>query len=104
MWIWTKARLAWGVRTEWLLRSVDDEIRNLVKRGVKVETRNSGDTNERFKVGDLVKEELQSGDGGDLGVVVCGPTGMADEVRMAIAEFGSEGKRGVVFVDEAFSW
>ncbi|KAJ2914116.1 hypothetical protein MD484_g6287, partial [Candolleomyces efflorescens] len=99
-----KARLAWGARSEWLLRSVDDEIRELVKRGVKVETRISGDANERLRVGDIVQEELESGDGGDLGVVVCGPTGMADEVRMAIAEFGSKGKRGVVFVDEAFSW
>ncbi|KAJ2922194.1 hypothetical protein H1R20_g14904, partial [Candolleomyces eurysporus] len=99
-----KARLAWGVRTEWLLRSVDDEIQGLVKRGVKVETRISGDANGRLNVADLVKEELESGDGGDLGVVVCGPTGMADEVRMAIAEFGPKAKRGVVFVDEAFSW
>ncbi|KAJ2922188.1 hypothetical protein H1R20_g14899, partial [Candolleomyces eurysporus] len=99
-----KARLAWGVRTEWLLRSVNDEIQDLVKRGVKVETRISGGTNGRLKVADLVKEELESGDGGDLGVVVCGPSAMADEVRMAIAEFGPKANRGLVFVDEAFSW
>jgi NAD(P)H-flavin reductase len=100
-----KARLAWGVRTEWLLRSVDDEIKDLVQRGVKVDTRISGDANGRLNVGDIVREELlHSEDEGDLGIVVCGPTGMADEVRMVIAELGPKAKRGVVFVDEAFSW
>ncbi|RXW15554.1 hypothetical protein EST38_g10302 [Candolleomyces aberdarensis] len=100
-----KTRLAWGVRTEWLLRAVDDEIKDLVKRGARVETKISGDANGRFNVGDIVREELlQSEDEGDLGVVVCGPNGMADEVRMVIAELGPKAKRGVVFIDEAFSW
>ncbi|KAJ2918752.1 hypothetical protein MD484_g1702, partial [Candolleomyces efflorescens] len=100
-----KARLAWSVRTEWLLRSVNDEIKDLVQRGVKVETRISGDAKGRLNVGEIVREELlHSEDEGDLGVVVCGPTGMADEVRMVIAELGPKAKRGVIFVDEAFSW
>ena len=41
---------------------------------------------------------------GDLGVVVCGPAGMADDVRLAVGELGPKARRGVIFVDEAFSW
>ena len=67
--------------------------------------RSRGDAKGRLNVGEIVREELlHSEDEGDLGVVVCGPTGMADEVRMVIAELGPKAKRGVIFVDEAFSW
>ena len=54
---------------------------------------------------DVLRAELErEGVQGDLGVVVCGPAGMADDVRLAVGELGPKARRGVIFVDEAFSW
>ncbi|KAK6213703.1 ferric reductase transmembrane component 4 [Colletotrichum tabaci] len=97
-----RARLCWGVRDESFLRVVDGEIAQLGSR-VEVETR----VGERLPIADIVVQELTRNDEkGDIGVVVCGPAGMADDVRKALGELVAQGrvKRGVVFIDEAFSW
>ncbi|EAU80911.1 metalloreductase [Coprinopsis cinerea okayama7 len=96
-----RARLAWGVRNEWLIRAVEPELNTLNSLTVEVET----SVGSRLPIVDILKEELQKDDvEGDLGVVACGPTGMADEIRVAIGQLGPKAKRGVVFVDDAFSW
>jgi hypothetical protein len=40
---------------------------------------------------------------GSLAVVVSGPPGMADEVRLAVARVAGRG-RVVEFVEESYSW
>ncbi|KAG2011153.1 metalloreductase [Coprinopsis cinerea AmutBmut pab1-1] len=119
-----RTRLAWGMRTESLLVAVEPELKTLNERSVEVET----SVGRRLDLGRILREEMRlverhshSGDHGkeeaagssstsgveavgDLGVVVCGPTGMADEVRNLVAELAPQSRRGVVFVDEAFSW
>ena len=86
------------------MRGVQDELGMLrARRMCEVEVR----VGERFDVGRLVREEvLRGGDGGmgDVGVVVCGPPEMADEVRCAVGRVAGQARRGVVFIDEAFGW
>lgn len=73
--------------------------------GVEVRTR----VGERLDVGGLVEEVAAAaaakgeGEGSSLAVVVSGPPGMADEVRLAVARVAG---RGVVveFVEESYSW
>ncbi|KAG2008241.1 metalloreductase [Coprinopsis cinerea AmutBmut pab1-1] len=96
-----RARVAWGMRNEWLLRAVESDLAALNRTTVHVET----SIGERLDVVRLLREELmESEDAGDLGVVVCGPSGMSDDVRNAVSELGAKAKRGIVFIDEAFGW
>ncbi|KAJ3532751.1 hypothetical protein NMY22_g7616 [Coprinellus aureogranulatus] len=98
-----RSRLEWGVRTESLVLALESELAALT-RGLKTTTVNTI-VGQRLRVAEIVKEELEKeGDTGNLGVVVCGPNSMADDVRAAVAEYGVKAKRGVVLVDEAFSW
>ncbi|KAH6912983.1 metalloreductase [Coprinopsis sp. MPI-PUGE-AT-0042] len=97
-----RAKLVWSMRNEWALRAVRPELDDLKRRSVEVETRVGG---ERLSMMDVVRDELQrEGVHSDLGIVVCGPAGMADDVRAAVGQLGPRSKRGVVFIDEAFSW
>ena len=68
-----------------------------VMAGVEVLTR----VGERFDLGGLVEEA--SAVEGSLAVVVSGPPGMADEVRLAVTKVAGRG-REVVFVEESYSW
>ena len=96
------AQLHWGVKHEGIVQAVAPEIRELEHRGnVKVEVR----VGERWDVEALVAEEaLAPGEKGDLGMMVCGPPEMADAVRRVVGRVSGKAKRGLVFVDEAFSW
>ncbi|KAF6744749.1 metalloreductase [Ephemerocybe angulata] len=100
-WWRVRSRLAWGVRNECLIRAVEPQLEELKRNPTfQLQTR----VGERLSLLDILKEEIEK-DGKDaLGIVVCGPTGMADEVRFAVGELALKAKRAVVFVDEAFSW
>jgi hypothetical protein len=67
--------------------------------GVEVLTK----VGERWDLGGLVDEASASAVEGSLAVVVSGPAGMADEVRLAVAKVAGRG-REVVFVEESYSW
>ncbi|KAF9042106.1 metalloreductase [Panaeolus papilionaceus] len=99
-----QSRLYWGMRNDVLLldSTVDAEIRGLKKRGVEVQT----SVGARLDVAEIIREELDKGEegDGDIGIVVCGPTGMAENVRIAVGELGPKARRGVLLVDEAFNW
>jgi hypothetical protein len=95
-----EARLYWGVKHRDIVDALSDELEEVKKRGASTEVK----IGERWDVSKIVKEEVLNGAGGDVGVMVCGPSGMADEVRRAVGEVSGKAKRGVVFVDEAFSW
>ncbi|KAG2017798.1 metalloreductase [Coprinopsis cinerea AmutBmut pab1-1] len=94
-----RTRFVWGLRNESLLHALQPDLTSLGP-GVHVET----SVGARLNVREILEEELERDDEGELGIVVCGPAGMADDARNAISELGSKAKRGVVFVDEAFSW
>lgn len=57
----------------------------------------------RFDVGEVVKAEAEKVDGGRLGVVVCGPAGMCDEVRDSVVQVLGNGVKVELCV-EAFCW
>ncbi|TLD23721.1 hypothetical protein PspLS_06922 [Pyricularia sp. CBS 133598] len=94
-----RSRLVWGVRDGSLPAALAPELAALQNAGVEVETT----VGKRVDVAAVLEHEVLAG-GGLLGVVVCGPPGMADEVRAKVAQLGRSGRRAVVFVDEAFSW
>lgn len=100
-----RTRLCWGMRTDDLMGAAAPELERLAsdRPGVAVET----SVGARLPIAEILRAELLREDEvGDIGIVVCGPPGMADECRRVIGEVVGEGKvkRGVVFVDEAFSW
>ncbi|KAK2763915.1 hypothetical protein FQN54_009534 [Arachnomyces sp. PD_36] len=94
-----RGRLCWSVRTQALARAVESEIKQLGPQ-VTVETT----VGARLPLGQIIREELgRDDDKGILGISVCGPPGMADEVRGLVGQLAGS-RRGVVFKDEAFSW
>ncbi|ROT41271.1 hypothetical protein SODALDRAFT_357304 [Sodiomyces alkalinus F11] len=100
-----RTRLVWGMRSDDLLRAAAPELERLSsdRPGIEVET----SVGVRLPIAEILRAELLREDEvGDIGIAVCGPPGMADECRRVIGEVvGREKvKRGVVLVDEAFSW
>ncbi|EPS35137.1 hypothetical protein H072_11570 [Dactylellina haptotyla CBS 200.50] len=97
-----QGRLFWGMRKASLMDSLTVEIADLPK-GVHVETT----VGERLNVKKILLEELGSHSGNGLtGVVVCGPPGLADEVRYQITSLTRQGtlRTPFILIDEAFSW
>lgn len=90
--------LAWGVRHESLLGGLRDLVESDAMAGVEVRTK----VGERLDIAGLI-EEAAGMDGGGLAVVVSGPPGMADQVRLAVARVAATG-RVVEFVEESYSW
>lgn len=97
-----RARIFWGAKHDDIVRAVKPELERLSST-IAVETT----VGARLSVTEILTEELlRDDDKGDVGVVVCGPASMADDVRKVVGELVGSGraKRGVVFIDEAFSW
>lgn len=91
-------KLAWGMRNESLMNGLRDlVVESHAMAGVEVSTV----VGRRMDIRKVVEEEV-SGLGG-LAVVVSGPPGMADEVRLAVAEVARR-RCEVVFVEESYSW
>ncbi|KAK4121692.1 hypothetical protein N657DRAFT_577316 [Parathielavia appendiculata] len=109
---WGRQKLFWSVRTEPLAAAVRGVVGSVIRHqasdelGVVRETWASTDVTisvgKRFDIDAVLAEEVRSAVGGTT-VAVCGPAGMADEVRVAVARLG---RRGVVvrLVEESFSW
>lgn len=98
-----RVRIFWGAKHDDITRMIQPQLAQAAASGVEMHVTLSS----RIDVAEILRDEmLGSGDKGDLGVVVCGPPEMADEARRVVGELaGVKGaKRGIVFVDEAFSW
>jgi hypothetical protein len=98
-----RSRVFWGVKHDDILRAVAPEVKQLEAIGASVETT----IGTRIDVREVVREEVMGReDKGAVGIIVCGPPSMADDVRRAIGEVvgGGMAKREVLFIDETFSW
>ncbi|GAB1310584.1 Ferric oxidoreductase domain-containing protein [Madurella fahalii] len=94
------ARLCWSVKqsAECLVQALDGALSAVAEKEVRV--------GRRLDVEELLGEEVRAG-WGKIGVVVCGPGGLCDDVRERVARMGRrEGGSGVVFELEvdAYSW
>ncbi|KAJ4321419.1 hypothetical protein N0V84_005340 [Fusarium piperis] len=101
-----KKKLFWGVRTEPLVQAARDIIPKVHHGEDGQENWNDFDVSisvgKRFDLDAVLKEELGSVTGGTT-VVVCGPSGMADEVGVAVTELG-KGGCVVRLIEESFAW
>jgi hypothetical protein len=96
------ARLFWGMRDASLAREMSDLM---VRLPPSVHTITA--TGERLDIDGILREELlrRRDETGPLAIVVSGPSGMADQVRMTATALGRSGQaREFVLVDEGFSW
>ncbi|CAG9989318.1 unnamed protein product [Clonostachys byssicola] len=94
------ARVFWGVKHDDILRSIKPELEQYKSKvGLHTTIGTRMPLDEIFKA-ELLREDVK----GSLGVVVCGPPSMSDDVRKVVTELASKSNRGVVFIDEAFSW
>lgn len=103
-----RSKLYWGVRTSTLVTELSPQLEAAqIEREVFV--------GERMNVKNVLKAELGSlrdmyaeKGKGKVVVFVCGPSGMADEARVAVSGFGRGQMKGralqVEYVEEAYGW
>ncbi|RYO94786.1 hypothetical protein DL766_000049 [Monosporascus sp. MC13-8B] len=98
-----RGQLYWATRKAGLLNALKPELDSL-PGSVRVDT----EVGRRLDLDAILRKELtwSNPDEGPLGIVVCGPPGMADGVRQNAAQVTREGhtRRPWGLVDEAFSW
>ncbi|OAA59462.1 ferric-chelate reductase (Fre2) [Cordyceps fumosorosea ARSEF 2679] len=98
-----RRRLFWGARGEGIVEECGRDVLDL-PAAVRVEV----SVGERLDIPAILREELlaRTGERGPTGIVVCGPPGMADDVRNEVCRLARSGAlaRGVVLLDEAFTW
>ncbi|KAF4466283.1 ferric-chelate reductase [Fusarium albosuccineum] len=96
-------RVYWGLRNESLQRELNDQISGL-PRTVSIIT----SVGKRMNIAEILQSELTASGGSKdpVGILVSGPPGMADDVRVAASSLGRSGglRRGFVLIDEGFSW
>ncbi|KAG7407151.1 Ferric/cupric reductase transmembrane component B [Fusarium oxysporum f. sp. rapae] len=95
-------KLFWSSRKKGLVTALTPALADL-PRSVQAETV----VGERLDLrGILTQELIGAPDDGALAIVMCGPPGMADEVRRDIVEIVRSNAlcRAYVLLDEAFSW
>ncbi|KAK6336295.1 hypothetical protein TWF696_001857 [Orbilia brochopaga] len=102
-------KLYWSVRTECLVHAVEGLLGD---RGGKVVDGKAtwGETDvrvligRRFALAEVLESEILGGNvNNGTTVVVCGPPGMRDAVRLAVADLGQKGAI-VRFTEEQYSW
>jgi predicted ferric reductase len=96
------SRLVWSTRRAGLADALAPVLAGL---GGSVEVEVS--VGVRADLDGVLEKELAAGGGeGLLGIVVCGPAGMADCVRHRVVQVARSGRatRGYVLVDEAYGW
>ncbi|KAI0387359.1 ferric-chelate reductase [Hypomontagnella monticulosa] len=99
-------KLYWGVRTLPLVHAVESMLEEKQEKSASIRRWGCVDVTlsvgERFNLQFVLESELRGNQGGTT-VIVCGPAGMADEVRYAVSGLS---RHGVVtkLVMESFSW
>ncbi|KAH6611938.1 ferric reductase like transmembrane component-domain-containing protein [Boeremia exigua] len=90
-------KLAWSVKApdQALVDEVSPALSNVADKQVLV--------GQRFAIKDLLQREVDAGYK-KVGIVVCGPAGMCDEVRAVVAGLGRGSKTVLELHVDAFSW
>ncbi|KAL4881139.1 ferric reductase like transmembrane component-domain-containing protein [Aspergillus karnatakaensis] len=101
-------KLFWAVRSRKLVEAVRESLSAERFQRLNASVFVSAEREERMDIRRMLKEEVKGvGKGGKVLVVVCGPAGMSDEVRVATARIAKEvGEIGVEveFLEEYFGW
>ncbi|KAF5011799.1 hypothetical protein FDECE_2089 [Fusarium decemcellulare] len=96
-------RVYWGLRNESLQRELNDQISGLPRAVIIITS-----VGKRMDIAEILQSELTASGGSKdpVGILVSGPPGMADDVRVAASNLGRSGalRRGFVLIDEGFSW
>ncbi|KAM0425629.1 hypothetical protein ACHAPT_009161 [Fusarium lateritium] len=96
-------RLYWGLRNDSLQKELSHDLSTL-PTSVSVVT----SVGKRMDIAEILQSELTASGGrkDPIGILVSGPPGMADDVRVAASALGRSGglRRGFVLIDEGFSW
>ncbi|KAK0616631.1 ferric reductase like transmembrane component-domain-containing protein, partial [Immersiella caudata] len=100
------SKLFWGTRKSGLLTTVQPALATLSECGHPVEAHTS--IGQRLDLHDILSKALAKTDGSEglVGILVCGPPEMADQVRHVVMQLSRNGPpaRPFVLVDEAFAW
>ncbi|KAK4447967.1 ferric reductase like transmembrane component-domain-containing protein [Podospora aff. communis PSN243] len=101
------SKLFWGTRKSGLLATVQPALASLSEGSHQVEVQTS--VGQRLDLQDILSKALAKTDGngdGLVGIFVCGPPEMADQVRHLSTKLSRNGSpsRPFVLVDEAFAW
>jgi hypothetical protein len=92
-----RVKLFWGVRNSALVDAVKETLRSDSTWHQSIAEIAVG---HRLDLRGILEREAV----GETTVVICGPPGMADEVRKLVCEMGSRGSVAIKFIDESFSW
>lgn len=95
------AKLFWSVRKQGLATALASCLSTL-PRAVGVEIV----VGQRLDLDSILRQEMGAKHEGTLAIVVCGPPGMADDVRQKVVSLARTNplSRPYVLLDEAFSW
>jgi predicted ferric reductase len=87
----------WGLKqsAECLTHALETALHNVAEKEVRID--------QRFDVRALIQQEAESG-WAKIGVVVCGPGGLCDDVRAAVVEAGRKGPAIIDLQVDAYSW
>jgi predicted ferric reductase len=101
------SRLYWGVRREGLLAEISPALEQVKNSGLQVEVETS--VGQRLDIEGILRRALvrkPEEEDKPVGIVVCGPPEMADQVRAKVVQLARSEllTRTYVFVDEAFGW
>jgi NAD(P)H-flavin reductase len=95
------SQLFWGTRKPGLVAALESAFATLPASAV-VDTA----VGQRLDIDGILEKALVGKEEKPLGIVVCGPAGMADHVRHKVVQLTRNGPaaRPYVLVDEAFGW
>ena len=90
-------KLAWSVKSsaEALVHEMDILLKDMAEKEIVV--------GQRLNIEEMLRSEAQAGYR-KLGVIVCGPGGMCDEVRARVARLGRGGDTMFELEVDSFSW
>lgn len=95
------SKLFWSVREQGLATALAPVLSELPS-SVRVEKV----VGQRLDLDSILRQGMEAKDDGPLAIVVCGPPGMADDVRQKVVSLARANplSRPYVLLDEAFSW
>ena len=93
----SNVKLCWSVKqsAECIVRDLESVLKGVAVKEVKI--------GQRLDINTIMAEE-EHADSKKIGVVVCGPGGLCDDVRVAVAKAGRDGTARFELEVDAYSW